>query len=366
MSDRGLSNHAVVAARPVFTVDGETAAALGEDLQRLEVRADERGFSSLEATFLNWDRPERGGPVDFVHDRAGRLDLGRAIAVAAGGPDDRRRIFSGVVTAIEGRYPQNRPPEITVRADDALFGLGLGQRTRLYDQQSDGDIAAALLSETGLETDARAAGPVHRALWQVNQNDLAFLLERARAVDAALCVEDGRVVFRPRREGTDAPIRLTRHGELLRFTACADLVHQRAAVAVHGYSVTAKEAVHESAGADIATAEREGTGRTGAEIVAEVFPRAVEHLDLEAPFTAEEARALAEARMRARCRSFLRASGTTSGRPAIRVGSRVEVTDVGPLFSGVYVVVVVRHAFDQATGFRTHFEAERADIGRVA
>lgn len=365
MSLHALSDDAVVEARPRFTLDGEAKVALGEDLQRLELQVDEHGFARLEAVFLNWDRSERAEGVGFVHDSDAALDFGRTLSVSAGGPDRQQTIFEGPITAIGGCYPQNRPPELVVKADDRLFWMGFGQHSRAFEEASDADMAQRLIGDAGLTPEVSAEGPTHRAFWQVNQNDLAFLLERARAVDAALLVEDGRVAFRPRRRDGGQPLRLTRHGNLLRFEVAADLVHQRAEVQVHGWSVADKAGIHESAGSSEATAEAEGGGRSGAEIVGELDAGAVEHLHLEMPVTGEEARRLAEARLRARARGFLRASGTTDGTPAMTVGSRVEVTDVGPRFSGVYVVVKLRHTFDQASGFRTHFQAERADIGRA-
>ncbi len=366
MTAAALSDDAVIEARPVFVIDGEHNTALGEDLQRLDMQADETGFSCLEAVFLNWDRSSDLSAVDFVHDVSGDLDFGKSIRVTAGGADRRTTIFEGRVTALQGDYPQGRPPELTVRANDALFWLGLGQHTRLHEQSTDSAMAEAVAGQGGTAVSASAEGPDHRALWQINQTDLAFLLERARAVDAAVLVEDRQIVFRPRRVDGEQPILLTRYGDLLRFSVCADLVHQRAEVRVHGYSVADKGGIHERAGSGDATAEAEGGGRTGAAILGEIHDGSVEHLHLDMPVTAEEARRLAEARMRARSRAFLRASGTTSGTPSMKVGSRVNVTDVGPHFSGVYVVVKLRHTFDQAQGFRTHFQAERADIGRVS
>jgi phage protein D len=52
-----------------------------------------------------------------------------------------------------------------------------------------------------------------------------------------------------------------------------------------------------------------------------------------------------------------------NGNPNLRVGARVELVDIGALFSGVYQITSVRHAFDMSYGYRTHFEASRAELG---
>ena len=45
------------------------------------------------------------------------------------------------------------------------------------------------------------------------------------------------------------------------------------------------------------------------------------------------------------------------------VGSRVDLVDLGDLFAGVYFLTAVRHTFDMRNGLRTHFVAERNDLG---
>jgi phage protein D len=62
-------------------------------------------------------------------------------------------------------------------------------------------------------------------------------------------------------------------------------------------------------------------------------------------------------------RRFVRGRGVTLGTPSLRVGSRLDLVDLGPWFRGIYLVTAVTHAFDQVNGYRTHFEAQRAQIG---
>jgi hypothetical protein len=50
----------------------------------------------------------------------------------------------------------------------------------------------------------------------------------------------------------------------------------------------------------------------------------------------------------------------------LRVGSRVELKELGPLFSGKYTVTAVRHRFDVARGVRTEFDVERPGIGQAS
>jgi phage protein D len=158
------------------------------------------------------------------------------------------------------------------------------------------------------------------------------------------------------------PVTLTRLNELIRFELKADLAEQRSAVRVHGWDIAGKQAITEEAGTDAARAVAEAQGRTGAEILRESWGEASEDLHLDAPASTDEARRLAEARMRHRARNFIRGRGVTRGTPTLRVGGRVELLDLGAWFSGVWEVTAVRHSFDQAAGYRTEFEACRAAL----
>ena len=61
----------------------------------------------------------------------------------------------------------------------------MARRTRSFEDVTDADVMQQVASDNGLQAEIDAPGPSHRSLAQLNQSDLAFLRERARAVDAA-------------------------------------------------------------------------------------------------------------------------------------------------------------------------------------
>ena len=252
------------------------------------------------------------------------------------------------------------PPEFTLLAEDSLLGLQLRQRTRLSEQSSDAAIVNQIASDAGFSAQVEGGdGRRHRQLLQVNQSELEAL--RQRLPDHLLRFSNGQLKVSTAATEAEPPLRLTRQNQLLRFTVLADLAQQRGEVRVHGWNVANKEAIHASAGPAAVRAEAP-RGRLGGEVVAEVFHGAAEDLHLEAPVSAEEARLRAEARMRQRSRRFVRGRGVTSGTPSLGVGSRLDLVDLGPWFQGIFLVTAVSHRFDQASGYRTHFEAQRAQL----
>jgi phage protein D len=350
----------ITSGRPWIRVDGERSERLEADLIRLEARSDSQGLARLEAVFLNWGSRDEGDPVDYVHFVRSALDFGSEIQVAFTVSGSEETVFEGVVTGLGAAYPELRPPELVLLAEDSLLGLQMRQRTRLSEEMTDGGIAETILSDAGLQHSVDRVGASHTELFQVNESELSAL--RARSADALIRLADGRLMVTPAAQEDDPPIRLSRENELIRFNVLADLAAQRGEVRVHGWDVAAKEAIHESAGSDAIRPEAQ-SGRLGPEVVSGVFNGSALDLHLEAPATVEEARDIAGSHLRRRARRFVRGLGCTRGTPGIRVGTRVDLVDLGPWFGGVYLVTGVTHRFDQEEGFRTDFEAQRPAMG---
>lgn len=355
----------LVVDRPRFTVDGEPRDSFSVDLVSLEVCEDEEGVARLELVLVNWGQRRQGSEPGFLYFDGSQLDLGSEVAVTIGAPDVAEEVFRGVITAVEGVYRQLAPPQLVLRAEDALMWARVRQHTRVHEQATDADVARTAAEALALASEAQASGPTHEQLWQVNRSDLGLLRERARAVDARVGVVDGKLAFVPRRGDGGEPIALSRASDLVRCEVCADLAHQRTEVRVHGWSVRDKAGIHESAGASDVQSEAEG-GRLGGAVLDGLGIDAIEDHHDEMPVTSEEAVQLARALMKARARRFVVARGTTDGTPTLRVASRVHLTDLGPWFDGIYHVCNVRHVWDQTEGYRTHFVAERPDLGRPA
>lgn len=353
----------LVSSQPIISIDGQVVGGLGQGCFRLETLEDDTGLATLEAVFLNLDRPEAGKRVDFLWFDRKTVDFGKRIEVAFDTGGGAKPVFKGLITAIGGDYPQAREPELILHAEDALAQARMRRRTRVFENASDGDIVNQVASDAGLSPSVQLDGPSHVQHWQVNQSDLSLLRERAEASDGLMTLHDRDFAAGDRGAVVDPPIRMTNYNELLRFSALADLTHQRTKVRVHGWDVAGKTAIHEDAGSDAAKAIAGGLGRTGPEILEEIWPGAADDLHLEAPATSDEAAGLAKARMRRRARNFVRGRGTAIGNTALSVGGRVELLDLGPFFSGVYQLTEVRHCFDMVSGYRTQFEVSRAALG---
>ena len=57
------------------------------------------------------------------------------------------------------------------------------------------------------------------------------------------------------------------------------------------------------------------------------------------------------------------ARGVAEGNPALRVGSYLTLTGLGPRFSNTYYATATVHRFDTEKGYETEFTAECAYLG---
>jgi len=363
MGDQGVTS-AFYASRPKLSLDGKENADLSDGLLSLLVEENNSGLYRCELNFGN--RGTADDSAGYLYFDRSILDFGKTVSVTIGDGDAAAQIFQGRIMRIEAKYIKETPPELTVLAEDRFQDLRMTRRTRVFEDVTDGEVIELLASQHSLKEEIDIDGPqTYKVLAQVNQSDLAFLRERARAIDAEAWVEGDTLhaQSRSRRNGED--VALTFGQRLQEFSVLADLAGQCTGLAVSGWDVNSKEAIEYEAEESVIRGELNGD-QSGSNILGSAIGTRKEQITHAIPFTNEEARYMAEARYRMACRRFVTGFGAAEGDGRIRVGAHVELAGLGTLFNGKYYVVEARHAFDgvQGTGYRTYFKVERSGIGQ--
>ncbi len=346
----------LISSRPDILVDGQRETTLAAALISFLIEETSAGLYRCEAVFSNWG-PVNGQMGFLYFDRA-LLEFGKPFAVQLGS----ETLFSGRIGALEGRFPEASPAEIAVLAEDRLQDLRMTRRSRHFEQMSDADVIRQIAQDHGLSAEVDVPGSTHTQLAQVNQSDLAFLRERARAAGVELWVEETRLraAARPGRSG--AAVTLDWGGRLRSFTVLADLAHQATRLTVGGWDVAGKQAIAAEADMAVVAAELDG-GTSGGDILQQALGERRASLAHTVPTNADEARTQAEAQLRTLARRFVVGRGIAETDAALKVGAAVRLNGLGGLFSGQYVLSEVRHRFDETHGLRTEFTAERAGLG---
>jgi phage protein D len=345
----------------VLTVSGNTQTLLSDRLLDLVVSENVEGLYHAEATFANFD--QIGGGIGFVYFDRSLLDFGKSFTIQMGAGIASATIFKGRIMALQGRFPHLNPPEILIEAEDRLQDLRMTRRTRTFENMSDADVFQQIASQQGLQPSIDVTGPTYKVLAQVNQSDLAFMRERARAVDAELWVDDTtlNVVSRAKRQTNQ--FTLTYQQGLFEFSATADLANQATGFSVTGWDVSAKQPLSYRATSSALAGEVNGD-LPGGDVLQQSIGTRDQTVVHALPFTSQEAQAQAEARYRRWARRFVTGTGIADGDGRIQVGTNLTLQGLGPLFNGKFYVTAVRHMFDPKNGYRTWFAVERPGIGQ--
>jgi phage protein D len=346
-------------SRPTLALDGTDSATLTGGLLRLRVRSDVHGLSNCEAEFGNWG--PKGDASDFLYFDRSLLDFGKELDVKLG----TTALFSGKITALEARFPQGNSPSLVVLAEDRFQDLRMTRRTRTFTDVSDSDVFSQIAGDHGLTPSVGVDGPTHKVLAQVSQSDLAFLRDRARALDAELWISDSTLNVQPRANRGSTSVTLTYGKELRDFRVVADLAGQATTFSVTGWDVSGKQAVTEDADDSVVGSELNG-GDSGASILKSAFGDRKDQLANAVPLSSAEAHARAEAMLKRRARRFVVGHGTVETKAELQVGTKVTLAGVGKLFEGDFYLAAAEHLFDGSGGLRTEIELERPGLGKAA
>jgi phage protein D len=360
MPEAPLSELALYAARPTLRVNGADNERASGLLVAMDMVEREEGLSTLELRFTNVAADGRGSS-DFAFEDETDLKLGDRIGVYSGDENAPTEVFSGFITALEAEFSEEAAPVLVALAEDKLQSARMKRRTRTYDDQSIADIARTIAQDLGLTPTITGFTQPVGVQVQLNESDLAFLRRLLTRYDGDLQVVGEELHVSPRAEVQRGTAELRLHSQLRRARLLADLSHQVNEVTVTGWDAAQGQRItgRSSSGND----RGPGRGRSGSDLLSETLGRRLHQIGHLSVSTSDEAEAIAAAAFDERRRRFVTAEGTSEGNPAIRVGTHVTLSGLGPRFSNTYYVVRCRHRFDRQRGYETDFTAECAFIG---
>ena len=287
------------------------------------------------------------------------LREGKKVEISAGEPPVL--LLTGKIAALEPELDQ-ASPRFVVRGFDLSHGLYRGRHRRSFTQVTDSDLAQRLANESGLRPGTiDSTSEVHEYVFQNNQTNAEFLLERARRVGYELYVDGDALYFR-RPAPAGSPIRLAWGETLTNFRARLSTAEQVNEVQVRGWDPKQKREVVGRA-AQGSGAPQIGITESGAEIAQRTWGEAKLAIVDQFVRSPAEAEKLAQAALDEIASAFVVAEGTCSN-PAVAPGKQVEIDGVGARFKGTYYVTQVIHQWVKDKGLTTQFVASgRRDRG---
>ena len=362
MPETPITSAAVYSAVPTVQVDGQLNDLVSAQLLGMKMCEHEAGMSNLELRFSNFGS-FAGGIGDQVFEDGAVLKLGASLVVYAGLVTSPTEIFRGRITALEAIFPNNGPPELLALAEDSLQGARMKRRTRCWNGTSLSAIVSQVSNGLGLTPVTSGLDASIGTEQQLNESDLHFLRRLLARYDADLQVVANELHATPRSQAQRNALQLDMNSQLHEVRILADLAHQVTQVTATGWDFQQGTPI---SAASQTTSLGPGAGQTGKDWMTQALSARSEQLAQYATLNQTEAQALADAEFAQRSRRFVVARGVAEGNPALRVGTYLTLTGLGPRFSNTYYTTGTVHRFDTSKGYATEFTAECAYLGAAS
>jgi phage protein D/phage baseplate assembly protein gpV len=294
----------------------------------------------------------------------GPFELARSLKIEGADTGGAKvTLFEGEIVALEPAFNEGMIAELVVRGYDKSHRLYRQTRSVAYLNKKDSDLAQEIAQAAGLEADVETTATVYDHIFQDNQSDLAFLMERAWRIGYECFVDDGKLHFRRPPDAGSGDLTLTWGEDLLTFHPRLSLAEQVDEVIVRGWDPEQQEAIVGRASSGRLYPER-NNGEQGADLASRFGRGRLVLVDMPV-ISQAEADALAAARLDELSGAFITADGSAFRRPDIRAGRLVKLEHLGQRFSGTYLVTQATHVVSP-DGLQTHFRVQGTRTGTLA
>jgi phage protein D len=288
---------------------------------------------------------------------------------------------SGLIQSLSPRFPESGPPTLSVSGVDRRVKLRDRKPTqkdaKQFKNKADHEIAQEIARRNGLDAEVTKTAPPHQLVVQKNQDDLTFLMERAKRIDFDFFLrvnpktgKDTLCFVSPtdNRDARRAKMYIFEWGKnLINYNTQLTLNKQVASVTVQGWDPTTKQKISYKATAKDLP-ETKGAGTNGPKAAEDRLAKR-EDIVVDQPVgSVQEAKDLAISQLRERAYQFLTGTGRVIGLPDMRPGDVVELHGLGIRFSGTsdkplqYYVKKVTHTIGNS-GYQTQFEVRSTADG---
>ncbi len=292
---------------------------------------------------------------------SGPFNLTRQVEISAAKADNTwAPLIKGEITALEPEFNEGMIPEFVVRGYDRTHRLYRETRSRAFLNIKDSDLAQQIAGELGLQTEIETTSTVYDHVFQSNQSDMAFLLERAWRIGYECFVDGEKLYFRKPPNDASPAVTLRWGEDLKSYYPRMTLAEQVDEVVVRGWNVAQKKEIVGKAdsGSLYPKIEESRDGKSWASSFGRGKKILVHH-----PVTSQsEADLLAAARLDELSGAFVVAEGKATRRPDIKAGQKIKLENLGARFSGEYLVTSATHTCSPE-GFATEFHVTGSRLG---
>jgi len=339
-------------AKVVIKIDG---TALGteesDNLMNLKVSSSIGTSSIAKITFFD---------DSAILQEKTTFDIGKSITIAITTESSSEDIFKGDIIRIDYIFSSGEADKIQIVCYDGLYRLSKIWHSRAFVKMKLSDIATKMAGEaslTGNKIEATTTTIDH--LYQNNQSNLDFLRMHAKRIGYEVGIEDGGLFFKKARykSKTKGSVTLTWGDNLIDMNVKLDASDVLAEVVVSSWNPDTKKNIESSvkAGAEdkVASPKTMGANRVKTKLKSDAKLYRLDFPNL----TAAEAKTIATTHLTQSSMSYLKAEGTCVGTPSFKLGTTVEIENIGSKISGEYYITSFDHIYNKDS-YKTFFEAQ--------
>lgn len=275
------------------------------------------------------------------------------------GMDQTTVMMIGEIAALELVFGEDS--YLDIRGYDRLHRLQFGTLRRSFKEMKDSEIVSSIAAGAGLKSQVEDTGIIVPYLFQNNQSNYDFLLERARRIGYELLADDQTIIFRKSRENKKAELTLRYGIDLDSFAVDLQTLTPGNSVTVRGWDVKDKKEICATAGAGSETTLMGGR-KSGGQLSQAAFGESLAVIPDEVVADTGDAERLATAKYNRILREFISGEGRCAGNPQLRAGKTVAIQGLGARFSGNYYLVSTSHSLKADQGYTTTFKVKRTGI----
>lgn len=338
------------------------------DITTVTYKDNIKEIDSFDMTINNWDAQTR----DFKYSDSKLFDPGQTIELWMGyfGQNRLRLMLTGEITSLRPSFPSGGQPTLVISGLNVLHRFRKKQESFSYTKKTDSEIAKEIAKRLNVDFDPQAGVQEEQQnLFQDNQYDILFLMERARRNGYSLFIEEAgtqgkaskpRLFFGP----SDRVRRVTytiKYGRsLIDFQPTLTTANQVGQVKVRGWDSVKKQAIEATATrSQLAT---KGVGSVGRQADIDPAFNQREEVIVNQPVNSKkEAETLAKQTLENIAKDMVKGTGNVVGLPDLRAGNVVFLEGLGQRFSGRYFVTATTHTIGDS-GYTTQFECRREEI----
>jgi uncharacterized protein len=279
-----------------------------------------------------------------------KIEIGAPIEIAVG--KESTPIFMGELVGVEGNYKGGQTTRLTLRAMNKMHRLLRKRKSLTFTEKTDQQILSQVAKDADLTLEWQHKSSItYKHVYQHNLSALEFIRVRAARMGCHVWCWDNKLFVKEPDLGQTSGVTLSvdKEASLRGFTpriSSASVVNK---VTVKGWNPETKELITGQA-----TAQNSPLGSQNA-VAASGNLGNEETFTVDHPiWSAEEANALAKARLRELNLTFITGEAEMEGNPKVEMGKSIEIEanamDSGDVFNGKYYVGGITHRHTMPKG----------------